>query len=346
MYSGLTKSPVDKIPHDDSLSPIVNVLSKSVTTWIELSPQYLILLVILSLQIIINTSNIIIISYHEKIGHKKNDIINEKQFNGEKNNYFTDIIKTKDDNIAISGYTDSKINDKEYGQEDGWILKLNKNKEIIWQQIYGTELKDQFNAIIENLNGDFTVVGFSETEDNSQDGIIVRFDSTGNVLASQQLKGDKSDLFEDLLEDQNGIIYVVGSTRSSNLNSTPAQGKDSLFVKYEMYFAVEKEENENAVISTDKENAKPGKTITIKVDLEEGYKVDTIKVIDENGNEIVPGVNNTFIMPNSNVKIIVETSKIIDQIKNPETTDFITIFFALFIISCLSFLLYIKKKEN
>lgn len=206
MYSGLTKSPVDKIPHDDSLSPIVNVLSKSVTTWIELSPQYLILLVILSLQIIINTSNIIIISYHEKIGHKKNDIINEKQFNGEKNNYFTDIIKTKDDNIAISGYTDSKISDKE--------------------------------------------------------------------------------------------------------------------------------------------NAKPGETVTIKVDLEEGYKVDTIKVIDENGNEIVIGVNNTFIMPNFNVKIIVEASKIIDQIKNPETTDFITIFFALFIISCLSFLLYIKKKEN
>lgn len=137
---------------------------------------------------------------------KKNDIINEKQFNGEKNNYFTDIIKTKDDNIAISGYTDSKISDKE--------------------------------------------------------------------------------------------------------------------------------------------NAKPGETVTIKVDLEEGYKVDTIKVIDENGNEIVLGVNNTFIMPNSNVKIIVETSKIIDQIKNPETTDFITIFFALFIISCLSFLLYIKKKEN
>lgn len=263
-----------------------------------------------------------------------------------KNNYFTDIIKTKDDNIAISRYTDSKINDKEYGQEDSWILKLNKNKEIIWQQIYGTELKDQFNAIIENLNGDFTVVGFSENEDNSQDGIIVRFDSTGNVLASQQLKGDKSDLFEDLLEDQNGIIYVVGSTRSSNLNSTPAQGKDSLIVKYEMYFAVEKEENENAVISTDKKNAKPGETVTIKVDLEEGYKVDTIKVIDENGNEIVLGVNNTFIMPNSNVKIIVETSKIIDQIKNPETTDFITIFFALFIISCLSFLLYIKKKEN
>ena len=137
---------------------------------------------------------------------KNNDIINEKQFNGEKNNYFTDIIKTKDDNIAISEYTDSKISDKE--------------------------------------------------------------------------------------------------------------------------------------------NAKPGETVTIKVDLEEGYKVDTIKVIDENGNEIVLGVNNTFIMPNSNVKIIVETSKIIDQIKNPETTDFITIFFALFIISCLSFLLYIKKKEN
>lgn len=113
-----------------------------------------------------------------------------------------------------------------------------------------------------------------------------------------------------------------------------------------MYFAVEKEENENAVISTDKENAKPGETVTIKVDLEEGYKVDTIKVIDENGNEIVIGVNNTFIMPNFNVKIIVEASKIIDQIKNPETTDFITIFFALFIISCLSFLLYIKKKEN
>ena len=125
-------------------------------------------------------------------------------------------------------------------------------------------------------------------------------------------------------------------------------------VKKNNYFTdIIKTKDDNIAISrytdskiSDKENAKPGETITIKVDLEEGYKVDTIKVIDENGNEIVLGVNNTFIMPNSNVKIIVETSKIIDQIKNPETTDFITIFFALFIISCLSFLLYIKKKEN
>ena len=90
-----------------------------------------------------------------------------------------------------------------------------------------------------------------------------------------------------------------------------------------------------------------GEVITINPHPEDGYEVDEIVVLDSKGNRI-PVKNNTFIMPDVDVKIIIKYKSIEetkgDDIVNPPTGDTIIYYISLLMISIIG--LFIINKSS
>lgn len=96
----------------------------------------------------------------------------------------------------------------------------------------------------------------------------------------------------------------------------------------------------NVVI--DKSKANVGDRITFEVNPGKNYEVDSIKVIDSNGN-VIETTGNSFIMPDTDVTVEV----VFKELVNPKTGYFDYIFGSVLIISAASILfLYSNKRQK
>lgn len=89
-----------------------------------------------------------------------------------------------------------------------------------FQRIYGDSLSDIPRDIITTTTDDILIVGQTEDDTYTYDGLLTKFDSTGNVIWSKTY-GDpnRDDYLASVIED-NGFYYAVGMTRSFSVDTT------------------------------------------------------------------------------------------------------------------------------
>lgn len=109
------------------------------------------------------------------------------------------------------------------GKADVWLFCHDANRNILWQKsIGGTEaefpteiLWSKFNQVIlvgttNSVNGHFN------SQDSLGDAFVLKTDSIGNILWVKNFGGSQLDLFNDIVEDSLGNLYVAGYTESDN----------------------------------------------------------------------------------------------------------------------------------
>ena len=95
------------------------------------------------------------------------DIQWEKSIGGSYEEIAEEIKPTKDNGYIIAGYTnsiDGNIN-KNYGNYDVWVVKINSIGEIEWSSTYGGSEGDYANSIVQVLDGGFCFAGTSKSKD-------------------------------------------------------------------------------------------------------------------------------------------------------------------------------------
>ena len=113
-------------------------------------------------------------------------------------------VETKD-GYVLAGYSESYSN----GGEDGWIFKIDKNGNKLWQNHFGGKKDDEFNAIVKTNNG-FIVSGWSKSVASKNKGWILKVDKNGNYI-NQNHFGVNRSWFLDIIQFNN-IFVNVGST--------------------------------------------------------------------------------------------------------------------------------------
>ncbi len=141
---------------------------------------------------------------------------------GTVNDFLTCIDLTDDGGYIIGGYSNSPVSgDKSengLGYFDFWILKLDVNGEIVWQNTLGGNSFDALITLKQTLDGGYILGG------NSSSGIsfdktagsfgfddywVVKLDNTGNIIWQQTLGGTSVDILTDLqLTNDNGFIIA------------------------------------------------------------------------------------------------------------------------------------------
>ncbi|MBI2269842.1 MAG: SBBP repeat-containing protein [Bacteroidetes bacterium] len=148
-----------------------------------------------------------------------------------------------DGNVIVAGYgagnnTFPLFNAGVYYQTtsiswEGFILKFNSSGVRLWATYYGGSGSDIFYCATIDLNNNIYVTGVSDSPDfplknsggyfqsvqaGGQDGVILKFDNSGNRLWATYYGGSADEFGgQSITTDASGNVFVVGNTTSTNL---------------------------------------------------------------------------------------------------------------------------------
>jgi len=188
-------------------------------------------------------------------------------YGGEKDDRFFSIESDSTGDIYSVGYTMSLNNIASNGafqtvignalnNFDGILVKFDINGNRIFGTYYGGELDEFFGDVSIDSTGNVFVIGYSNSLNGIStigshqpnfagwiDGILIKFNSTGNRVFGTYYGGSGDDEFTSIQLDNIGNVYVVGSTDSqTNIATSGSQqeihanssnwGLDAFIVKF------------------------------------------------------------------------------------------------------------------
>jgi len=132
------------------------------------------------------------------------------------------LIKAKDGNIILVGYTTSVDGDiqKNAGFWDIVVAKITTAGELLWLKTFGGLEEDIAYSGAEFPDGGFAIVGHTLSKVDGQKGAtdvwLIDIDNDGNLRWSKTYGGTLADYGYDILIDEDGSIVVYGMSFSKN----------------------------------------------------------------------------------------------------------------------------------
>ena len=152
--------------------------------------------------------------------NKEGETVWDKIIGGDGEDRADSIIDTQDNSgYIIAGTSSSNISGSKSescrGRSDFWIIKINKNGDKLWDKTIGGENHDVSRGIIQKKNGDFIIIGFSESRkctDKMQEetgGWIVKLDSKGRKIWDKYIENARS-----IYNTKDGGFVIAGGSAS------------------------------------------------------------------------------------------------------------------------------------
>ena len=145
------------------------------------------------------------------------NIIWEKTYGGRDDDWAYSIIQTTDGGYVIAGKTESKV----AGVTDAWIIKLDHEGNIIWDQTYGGSGCDVACFIIQTIDGVYIVAGIT----NFYDIWVIKIDDEGSIIWDNTLKTSGLigwSLIPHLIKTTDGGYAIAAETYSKSTDSQDA----------------------------------------------------------------------------------------------------------------------------
>jgi hypothetical protein len=236
-----------------------------------------------------------------------------KNYGGAKPDFPYHMIKTMDGNYFIIGYSQSYGG----GDMDVLLLKVDQDGNQIWQKTYGGNGNDQGQDIIATSDGNYVIIGSSNTGSSSQDMNLIKIDPAGNVIWSKLIGGGADDYGHSVQQCSDGFI-ILGHTLSYGVNGDAYLVKTDLngdFVWSQLFGGVGYDEGAYINVNSDgsftflvRDSSNAGQDIDIRIiktdgtgntiwsKLFGGNKKDTPKMIQptSDGGYIVAAISRSF----------------------------------------------------
>lgn len=121
---------------------------------------------------------------------------------------------------GTSRSTDGDVG-KNNGLTDMWIVKLNADRSIAWQKVFGGSSSDGANSIVALADGSCVVAGYTNSNNGDvtgnhgeSDWFIIKLDAAGNVVWKRILGGSGTDVANSVIAISGG--FVVAGYSSGN----------------------------------------------------------------------------------------------------------------------------------
>lgn len=163
----------------------------------------------------------------------------EKSYGGTEIDEARGIVSSGDGNYVIVGDTRSSDQDitTNNGAADLWLIKINDNGDILWNQSIGGSGFDVPRSIRSTNDGGFVIAGSSRSSDgditNNQgqnDAWIVKVNSSGQLVWQKTVGGTEIDFAYDAVELNDGSIIAVGESGSDNGDLSENKGFTDLLI--------------------------------------------------------------------------------------------------------------------
>lgn len=144
---------------------------------------------------------------------KDGNIVWQKTYGGSNSDSGASIIGTTDNGYIVTGQTNS------YGAGNGdiLILKLDNMGNILWQKAYGGVNWEHPVSIIETLNNNYIIVGFTFSfGTGDQDVWVLKLDSEGNIIWQKTYGTPSADMARSMIKTTDNGIIIVGYSNGTN----------------------------------------------------------------------------------------------------------------------------------
>ena len=119
------------------------------------------------------------------------------------------VAQTSDGGYAIAGTTASFG----AGERDFWLVKVDADGNMEWDQTYGGTGNDCANYFIQTEDSGYAIVGFT-TVGSDQNATLIKTDVSGNMEWTQTYGGAGTETAYALLRTNNGYYLLTLNTRS------------------------------------------------------------------------------------------------------------------------------------
>lgn len=170
----------------------------------------------------------------------KGEIEWDKTIGGKYVDELKSIEQTKDGGFILGGYSNSPESgdksQKNFGLGDYWIVKLDKEGVIEWQETMGGDKDDNLFALTQTNDGGFIAGGNSnsgtsnsktKSNRNGTDFWVVKLNESGSILWQETYNYGKLDVLTSIVENPDGTFLIGGYAQSeTKFNSNKSLGKN------------------------------------------------------------------------------------------------------------------------
>jgi len=158
-----------------------------------------------------------------------------KQYGTNKEEYARNHVTDKKGNIYISGNTQGVMQDQNFGNNDGFVTKIDSSGHLVWSRQFGSAGNEdvQWSAI--DAKGNIFVVGsttgvLGEKHMGKEDIFLVKYSPEGNKIWTKQFGTDSTDIGLGIFADAKGFIYLAGATMGT-LGKASSGSQDAFIMK-------------------------------------------------------------------------------------------------------------------
>ena len=167
------------------------------------------------------------------------NIVWQKSFGFSGNDFGVSLTETTDEGFLIVGELDvtasggqgnSKTSSRHAGG-DFWAIKLDVYGTKQWSKYYGGSFTDTPRGVIETVDGNFIIIGSSDSKDvditnnkGTYDFWVIKIDASGKLIWEKNFGGKEIDEARGIVKSDDGNYIIVGDTRSSDGDVTNQKG--------------------------------------------------------------------------------------------------------------------------
>jgi hypothetical protein len=167
------------------------------------------------------------------------NIIWQKLLGGYGGDVAHSVAATRDGGYVIACETGSFSGDVtgNLGGTDGWVVKLDKDGNILWQKALGGSDFDTFYSIAESPDGGYIAAGDTRSDDGDvsgyhgvNDGWVVKLDKDGNKLWQKTMGGSNADGIKSIIVTPDGGYLTAGITKSNDGDISGNHGEGDAWI--------------------------------------------------------------------------------------------------------------------
>jgi hypothetical protein len=162
------------------------------------------------------------------------DVVWQKTFGGPYKDAAHSVQQTTDGGYIIAGETRSTSGQvkNNHGGVDFWVIKLNANGHLVWQNTYGGTRDDEAHSVKQTPDGGYIVAGVTLSNDGNVTGLhgnqpdywVIKIDAKGSLQWQRALGGTRPDEAFGVSVTQDGSYLVAGVAYSNDGDITGNHG--------------------------------------------------------------------------------------------------------------------------
>lgn len=163
----------------------------------------------------------------------------QKTLGGKYSDVLQSIAQTSDNGYIIGGTSNSpasqyKTSDS-YGASDLWVIKLDAEGNVQWQNVFGGERDDQLAVVKQTKDKGYIIGGSSNSgatgnkkkpSKKGTDFWIIKLDENGEITWQETYDNGATDLLVSLIENNDGSYLVGGYSKSETTGTTKTDKKE------------------------------------------------------------------------------------------------------------------------